>query len=113
MTYISPELRQRVAEAARHQCGYCQTQEVIIGMPLEIEHIVPEAAGGSSDEMNLWLACPRCNRYKGDQTHAKDDETGEIVPLFDPRSFCLGPRWSLYRRLDCCWPCHYSGLAGE
>jgi hypothetical protein len=45
MTYISPEVHRRVAEAARYRCGYCQTQEAIIGMPLEIEHIVPEAAG--------------------------------------------------------------------
>ncbi len=85
MTYISPEVRRRVAEAARHHCGYCQTQEAIIGMPLEIEHIVPEAAGGSSDEMNLWLACSRCNQFKGAQTHVKDEETGENVPLFNPR----------------------------
>jgi 5-methylcytosine-specific restriction endonuclease McrA len=85
MTYISVAVRQRVAEAARHQCGYCQTQAVIIGMPLELDHLIPEAAGGSSDEANLWLACSRCNRYKGDQTHAVDEETGELVPLFNPR----------------------------
>jgi len=53
-------------------------------MPLEIDHIVPEAAGGDSDESNLWLACSRCNLYKGAQTHAVDDETGERVPLFNP-----------------------------
>jgi hypothetical protein len=35
--------------------------------------------------MNLWLACPRCNQYKGAQTHLKDEETSENVPLFDPR----------------------------
>lgn len=54
-------------------------------MPLEIDHILPEAAGGSSDETNLWLACPRCNQYKGMQTHAVDEVTGERAPLFDPR----------------------------
>ena len=85
MTYITSEVRQRVADAAKHRCGYCQTQEAVIGMPLEIEHIVPEAAGGSSEEHNLWLACPRCNRYKGMQTHAVDAQTGERVSLFDPR----------------------------
>ena len=69
MTYISPSVR----------------QHIVIGMPLEIDHIIPEAAGGSSDETNLWLACPRCNRHKGAQTHGTDEETGERVPLFDPR----------------------------
>ncbi len=55
-------------------------------MPLEIDHIIPESAGGSSDETNLWLACPRCNRYKGAQTNVFDEITGESVPLFDPRT---------------------------
>lgn len=27
-------------------------------MPMHLEHIVPIAAGGTSDEDNLWLACP-------------------------------------------------------
>lgn len=83
-THIAPEVRQRVADASRHHCGYCQTQEAIIDMPLEIDHIVPEAAGGASDEANLWLACPRCNQHKCAQTHAVDKETGERVPLFNP-----------------------------
>ncbi len=85
MAHISSIMRQRIADVAKHRCGYCQTQETVIGMLLEIEHIVPEAAGGSSDEMNLWLACPRCNRHKGAQTHAIDERTGEKVSLFDPR----------------------------
>lgn len=85
MAYISPEVRQRVADAARHRCGYCQTQEAVVGMSLEIEHIVPEAAGGNSEEANLWLSCPSCNRYKGTQTHASDPKTGQVVPLFNPR----------------------------
>ena len=41
---------------------------------------------GTSDETNLWLSCPLCNRYKADQTHALDPQTGETVPLFNPRS---------------------------
>jgi hypothetical protein len=79
-----------VADAAKYRCGYCQTQEAVIGMPLEIEHIVPEVAGGTSDETNLWLACPRCNRYKGMQIHFLDEVTGEQAPLFHPRQ----QRWS-------------------
>jgi hypothetical protein len=52
---------------------------------LEIEHIVPIAKGGSDEEGNLWLACPLCNRHKGDKTNASDPATGELVPLFNPR----------------------------
>jgi hypothetical protein len=54
-------------------------------MPLHVEHIIPLAAGGKSDEENLWLACPLCNGFKGSQTHHLDPETGEAAPLFNPR----------------------------
>ena len=84
-TYISPALRQHVADRAKRRCEYCQTQETIIGMPLETEHIVPEATGGRSDEANLCLACPRCNRYKGILISALDEDTNELVSLFNPR----------------------------
>jgi hypothetical protein len=83
--YISAAIRQRVAEMARYRCGYCQTQQVVIGIPLHIEHIIPLAAGGTSDEENLWLACSVCNNYKGVQTHGLDPETDEASPLFNPR----------------------------
>lgn len=53
---------------------------------LEIDHIVPKAAGGSDDEENLWLACRLCNSYKGIQTEAKDPVTHCTVKLFNPRS---------------------------
>lgn len=85
-TYIAEVLRRRVAEAARRRCGYCQAQEQIVGYPLHIEHIVPEAAGGASTEDNLWLACCVCNNAKGIQTHRLDAVTQAKVPLFNPRT---------------------------
>lgn len=51
--YISPTLCEKVAHTARYRCGYCQTPAALIGMPLEIEHIIPEALGGPSQEENL------------------------------------------------------------
>ena len=83
-SYISATMRQHVAERAHHRCGYCQTQEIVIGMPLQIEHIIPVVAGGTSNESNLCLACSPCNSYKGIQIHAIDPETHEEVPLFNP-----------------------------
>lgn len=41
--------RQRIAEAAHHRCGYCLLQEVVSGMPLTIEHLLPKAHGGSDE----------------------------------------------------------------
>lgn len=32
---------------------------------LELDHVVPESLGGTSDPENLVLACQRCNRSKG------------------------------------------------
>lgn len=84
-TYISKALRERVAEQAKHRCGYCLTQEEISGAPMEVDHIIPEAAGGKTEEENLWLACKMCNDYKGDRLVALDEQTGEIVTLFHPR----------------------------
>lgn len=84
--YISPSLRQDVAEFSRHRCGYCQTPQAIIGPFLEIDPIIPESQGGSADESNLILACPMCNGRKSNHTEAIDPQTGELVPLFNPRA---------------------------
>ena len=50
---IPEDLRQRVREAANNQGGYCcSLQKYILGI-LEIDPIIPKAAGGSDDEDNL------------------------------------------------------------
>ena len=90
MSNVTPELRRLVEERANHHCEYCQTQEMVIGMPLEIEHIIPDALGGETSEDNTCLACPRCNRYKGIQIAAFDSEVGAKVQLFNPRQM----QWS-------------------
>jgi hypothetical protein len=56
----------------------------------EIEHIIPLVKGGSSDESNLWLACPLCNGHKSSKVEAIDPQTETTVPLFNPRT----QRWS-------------------
>jgi 5-methylcytosine-specific restriction endonuclease McrA len=84
-TYISRSLRQRVAAQARHRCGYCLSAEAIVGMPMEMDHLIPESLGGLTEEDNLWLACSLCNDSKADRIAAPDRVTGEMVRLFDPR----------------------------
>ena len=76
---IPPDLRQRVSEAARFRCGYCLTSQYVIGPLLEIDHIIPEALGGTSIESNLWLACPLCNGHKSDRVEAVDPNTNTSV----------------------------------
>lgn len=82
---ISPKMRERVAEATGHRCGYCVTSQFTIGYRLTIDHIIPEARGGESVEENLCLACFACNQSKGARVQARDPMTGRRVRLFNPR----------------------------
>ena len=88
--HIPESLRKKVAETAEYRCGYCQTSQEFTAMPMHLEHIVPLADGGDSQETNLWLACPLCNGFKGIQTHGIDPETEIKTPLFNPRQ----QRWN-------------------
>ena len=80
------EIERRVREAADSRCGYCLSPQRLVMARLQIEHIVPLAKGGSDCEENLWLSCPLCNGHKSDKTEARDPDTGEVVPLFNPRT---------------------------
>jgi 5-methylcytosine-specific restriction endonuclease McrA len=84
-THIPRTLRDRVADEARHRCGYCLTAEAVVGTPMELDHLIPEALGGLTEEVNLWLACSLCNDHKSDRVAALDPDSGEVVPLFNPR----------------------------
>jgi hypothetical protein len=52
---------------------------------MEIDHLIPESLGGSTEESNLWLACSLCNDHKSNRIASVDPETGEMIRLFDPR----------------------------
>jgi hypothetical protein len=84
-TFIPKTMRDRVAAEALYRCGYCLTAQAIVGMPMEMDHLIPESVGGETVVENLWLACPLCNNHKANRIAAADPETGEIARLFDPR----------------------------
>jgi HNH endonuclease len=84
-THVPAILRELVARQANHHCGYCLTAEEVVGTPMEIDHLIPEAHGGLTVEENLWLACSACNAFKGDRTGALDPLTGETVALYNAR----------------------------
>lgn len=84
-SYVAAELRRSIRSDAKGRCGYCHTPEILIGMPMEFEHIYPEALGGETVRENLWLACSRCNDFKLDRIEAIDPETQASVRLFHPR----------------------------
>lgn len=76
------KLRRLIAAQAGHRCGYCLTSERLTGVRLTLDHIIPLAAGGKTEERNLWVACRPCNEFQGTQTHAQDPLSLQTVPLF-------------------------------
>jgi hypothetical protein len=82
---ISREIRERVRQQAGNRCGYCHAPQFLVLGPLEIDHLLPTAAGGFDEEENLWLACSVCNSHKSQRINAFDPQSGELVPLFNPR----------------------------
>lgn len=83
--HIPKKIRRRVFEAAQYRCGYCLTSQDIVGPFLEIDHLIPQALGGNSEEDNLWVACPSCNGTKSNRIEAVDPITGKAVQIFNPR----------------------------
>lgn len=77
------ETVRRVHERAAFQCEYCQTGQRVTGQAMHVEHIKPD---GSNDLDNLALACATCNLSKARATFAPDPDTGNLVPLFNPRT---------------------------
>ena len=82
---VTKKLRRIVAEAAQYRCGFCLSSELVMGVLMEVEHILPESKGGQTIEENLWLACRHCNGSKGDRIAARDPVTKKMVRLFHPR----------------------------
>ena len=81
---IPTALRQAVTVRDDGLCAYCLSRETLLGMPFEVDHIIPLAAGGETTLDNICLCCPRCNRHKAGRTQILDSETGNFVPLFHP-----------------------------
>jgi hypothetical protein len=80
------------AEFPEPRCAYCRSPEKLLGMPLEVDHIVPEIAGGKTVLSNVCLCCRSCNGYKWQHTHGRDLQTGRQVRLFHPRQ----QRWAIH-----------------
>jgi len=97
-TLAGYEVREYLLEKWGRRCAYCGAKDV----PLQIEHIVPRARGGSDRVHNLALACAPCNTRKGTQTAEAfghpDIQAQARRPLKDAAAV-NSTRWALYRRL--------------
>jgi 5-methylcytosine-specific restriction endonuclease McrA len=63
---ISPKRRQAIYARDKHTCGYCGRKHPI--GRLTLDHIKPQAQGGSNQICNLVTACGTCNMRKGNKT---------------------------------------------
>jgi len=98
MTSRTEPFRRLVSQRAGHQCEYCHYPESVSNAPLPIDHIYPQAKGGTTQIDNLALACWRCNTYKLAKTDGIDPLTGERVRLFNPRL----DDWNIHFHLNIC-----------
>jgi 5-methylcytosine-specific restriction endonuclease McrA len=60
-TLAGYETREYLLEKWSRTCSYCGKKDI----PLQIEHILPKAKGGTNRVSNLCLACEPCNTAKG------------------------------------------------
>lgn len=84
-SHISDALREFVFQRARGRCEYCGLAQVGQEATFHIDHAVPVSTGGETKEENLALACVSCSLRKGARLTASDPNTGNPVPLFNPR----------------------------
>src|SRR5215813_3080985 len=96
MSDIPRALHDEVVLRARNRCEYCQLSQLGQEAAFHIDHVVPRAAGGLTEVGNLALACVSCSLRKWAKQTAADPDTGEEVPLFNPRA-CV---WSEHFRWD-------------
>ena len=82
---VAGALRRLVVERAQHRCEYCGLAQAGQEAVFHVDHVRPLAAGGSTDERNLALACVSCSLRKGARQSARDPENGRGERLFDPR----------------------------
>ena len=96
MIYIPASLRARVAARAQESCEYCLIHADYTAFKHEIDHVIAIKHDGATEEDNLAYACAQCNRFKGSNIAALDPQTGEIVPVFNPRK----QQWPEHFQLD-------------
>ena len=89
-------LRDRIMES-RGRCEWCGGG--LVQSPFELDHVVSLKHGGANTASNLAVACPACNRRKGQKHPARFaaeiySSTGRRTDLVDRilRQFKLEPR---------------------
>ena len=94
--YVPAALRETVVERAGGRCEYCLHPQAVSFLTFEVEHIIARKHGGLTTESNLALACPYCNKAKGTDIASLDPDSGELAPLYNPRT----QQWETHFQLN-------------
>ena len=86
MSDLRASLREEVTLRAGNRCEYCGLSQLGQEAAFHMDHVMPRAAGGPTTADNLALACVSCSLRKWAHQTATDPESGEEVPLFNPRT---------------------------
>lgn len=80
-THLAESLRRRIIDRDGGKCLCCSSDA-----DLHVDHIIPRARGGKTDESNLQTLCRKCNQSKGarNQTDYRSTNLGTASTL--PRS---------------------------
>ena len=84
---MNAALREFVRQRASGRCEYCLLPQAAAPFfAFHMEHIRAQQHGGQDVELNLALACPDCNAFKGPNLTSVDSHTDAVVLLFNPRN---------------------------
>ena len=84
---IDAATRAQVWRRASDRCEYCGLLQIDSPFrTFHIDHIIARKHGGSDQTSNLALACDRCSLHKSSDLSGIDTETGQLAPLFNPRT---------------------------
>ena len=75
-----------VEDRAQGRCEYCRMSKILQRAAFHVEYTTPTSKGGTDDLENLAWSCGACNLSKSNRTHLIDPETGQAVPIFNPRT---------------------------
>jgi len=93
-------VRALVRRRAGERCEYCRLHESDYPLlSFHIEHIVAKKHHGEDDPSNLAWSCLECNLAKSSNLSGRDDVTGRVVVLFNPRR----QRWNRHFEWDGAW----------
>jgi len=95
-SYVPAQLRRLVVVRASRLCEYCLIHEDDTYLGCQVEHIISEKHGGLTISENLAYACVFCNRFKGTDLGSLDQQSGQLVRFFNPRT----DSWSTHFKFD-------------